>query len=488
MCFLPKKQGLMILSLLFSSFILYIILIKPPLLDNISFSRTVLDRNSELMRLSLSKDQKYRLYTSCAGTSSLLKEVVLLYEDKYFYHHIGINPIALIKAFVKTYISGSRKIGGSTITMQVARIKFGINSSYIPGKLWQIIKALQLEFHYSKEEILEAYLNLIPYGGNIEGVGAASYIYLGRQVGELNLLDSLSLAVIPQNPIKRSPKENSVYKTNSKFSLARKYLYSKYVKNHPEDIGYQSLLDLPVKFSSVKVLPFVAPHFSLNLLTFSSADKIITTLDKHLQFTLEKQINTYINTVSNYGIRNASALLIDFTTMEVLAHIGSANFYDNSIDGQVDGTRAKRSPGSTLKPFVYALAFDQGLVHPMTLLKDSSQQYGNYFPENFDSNFMGPLSARESLIRSRNVPVLYLASKLENPNFYEFLQRARISKLQKLEDYGLALALGGVELTMEELTELYAMLANFGVYQKLKKLLVLSHKRSICYYQEKQVI
>ena len=463
-----KKSTIIILLLLSFLLLLYMVLNKPPLLSDISFSRMVLDRNGNLMRLSLSSDEKYRLYTPINEVSLLLKESILLYEDKYFYKHIGINPIALARAFAQTYLSNSRRVGGSTITMQVARIKFNLNSSNIGGKLWQIIKALQLEYHYSKDEILEAYLNLLPFGSNIEGVGAASYIYLGRKAKDLNLLDSLSLAVIPQNPIKRSPRKNGLY---PKALEARRVLYKEWLKSNPNDIIYRSLLDLPMKFNNAKALPFIAPHLSLNLLASHLDNQITTSLDKNLQFTLEKQIDIYIKANSDYGVKNSSAMLIDFTTMEVLAYVGSANFYDNTIDGQVDGTRAKRSPGSTLKPFIYALAFDQGIAHPMTLLKDSPQQYGNYFPENFDSAFMGPISARESLIKSRNVPVLYLAAKLNKPNFYEFLEYSKISKLRKADEYGLSLALGSAEVTMEELIELYAMLANFGIYQKIKKIL-----------------
>ena len=443
------------------------ILIKPPLYDNVSFSRVVLDRNNELMRLSLTKDEKYRLYTPLAKISNNFQKAVLLYEDKHFYQHLGVNPKSLLNAFLKTYISGNRKIGGSTITMQLVRLRYKINSSQIYGKIWQIIKALQLELHYTKDEILETYLNLIPYGGNIEGIGAASYIYFNRSALELNLFDSLTLAVIPQNPVKRAPQETN----KSQTTIARKYLYSQWVKNNPEDIIYQRLFDLPIKFISTKSLPFTAPHFTLNMLASTTDRTIASTIDSNLQTILERQIKTYIETVSDYGVNNAAALLIDYTNMEVLASIGSANFYNNLIDGQVDGTRAKRSPGSTLKTFIYALAFDQGLIHPLSLLKDSPHQYGNYMPENFDGDFIGPISARESLIKSRNVPVLYLASNLSSPTFYEFLKQAEITKLSKEENYGLSIALGSAEVTMEELVQLYAMLANFGVHQKLKKML-----------------
>ncbi len=413
------------------------------------------------MRISLSKDDKYRIYTPINEIPPQFIEAVLLYEDKYFYSHCGINPISLLKAFYFTYLKNGRKIGASTITMQVARIRFGINSGTILGKLYQIIKAMHLELHYSKNEILEAYLNLIPYGGNIEGVAAASYIYFGRELKNLNLLDILSLAIIPQNPVKKAP--SIIGDETSKAFKARKYLFSKWLEKHPKDIIYSNLFNLPIKFNQTKNLPFIAPHFTLDTLAQNSSVKdIFTTIDKNLQTILETQIRLYINAHRKYGVTNAAAMLVDFTNMEVLASVGSGDFFDADIEGQINGTKSYRSPGSTLKPFVYALAFDQSLIHPLTLLKDSPIHYNNYKPENFDSSFTGGLSAGESLIKSRNIPVIFLASKLKNPNFYEFLRQAKIAKLREPEIYGLSMVLGAVEVNMEELVKLYAMLANLA--------------------------
>ncbi|MFY9589772.1 penicillin-binding protein 1C [Rickettsia endosymbiont of Halotydeus destructor] len=457
----------LIITLLTIGIIVYFILPPPLLLHKVSFSQKVFDRHGELMRISLSKDDKYRIYTPLNKIPQQFIEAVLLYEDKYFYSHFGVNPLSLFKAFRSTYLHKERKIGGSTITMQAARIRCGINSGTIPGKIYQIIKAIHLELHYSKNEILEAYLNLIPYGGNIEGVEAASYIYFGRELKNLNLLDILTLAVIPQNPVKRGKN-----KVSNNIKKARSYLSSKWLETHPQDAIYSNLFNLPIKFNKTKNLPFIAPHFTLDILAQNSSSKdIFTTIDRNLQATLETQIKLYINARKQYGITNAVAMLVDFTSMEVLASVGSANFFDTDIDGQINGTKAYRSPGSTLKPFIYALAFDQSLIHPLTLLKDSSVRYDNYKPENFDSSFAGGMSASESLIKSRNIPVIFLASKLKNPNFYEFLQQAKIAKLQEPGIYGLSIALGAVEINMEELVKLYAMLANLGSYQPLKKLI-----------------
>ncbi|HJD56477.1 MAG TPA: penicillin-binding protein 1C [Rickettsia endosymbiont of Pyrocoelia pectoralis] len=447
--------------------VLYFAIPPAPLLQNISFSQRVVDRNGELMRISLSKDDKYRIFASINEIPHNAIEAVLLYEDKYFYKHFGINPASLIKAFYYSYLEQGRKIGGSTITMQVARLRYGINSSTLFGKIHQIIKAVHLELHYSKKDILEAYFNLVPYGGNIEGIAASSYIYFNRDLQSLNLVQILSLTVIPQNPIKRGGNNLNIFD-------ARKYLFAKWLETNPQDIIYNQLINLPIKFNHSKNLPFIAPHFTLDILANNDSPIIHATIDKHLQTTLEKQIQLYINERKNYGIKNAAAILINFETMEVLASVGSGNFYNNDICGQINGTKSRRSPGSSLKPFIYALSFDQSLIHPLTLLKDIPTYYDHYKPENFDSRFTGGLSAKESLIKSRNVPVIFLASQLKNPNFYEFLQQAQISNLRKPENYGLSLALGTAEITLEELATLYAMLANLGTYKPLKKSLMSS--------------
>ncbi|MCC8376811.1 MAG: penicillin-binding protein 1C [Rickettsia endosymbiont of Graphium doson] len=460
------KTKLFLITII-SGIILYFAIPPTPLLEKVSFSQRVFDRNGELMRISLSKDDKYRIFTPLDEVPQSFIEAVLLYEDRHFYKHFGINPSSLIKAFYSTYLKNDRKIGGSTITMQVARLKYGINSSTIFGKIHQIIKAIHIELHCSKDEILTAYLNLVPYGSNIEGIAASSYIYFNRDLKSLNLIDILSLAVIPQNPLKRGGNNLNILEM-------RKYLFTKWLETHPQDIIYKELINLPIKFSQSKNLPFIAPHFTLDILANNNDLVINTTIDKSLQTILEKQVQLYVNDQKKYGINNAAVMLVDFTTMEVLASVGSSNFFNNDICGQINGVKSSRSPGSSLKPFVYALSFDQSLIHPLTLLKDTPTYYDNYKPENFDSRFAGGLSARESLIKSRNVPVIFLASKLKNPNFYEFLQQTKISNLRKPETYGLSIVLGTVEVTLEELTTLYAMLANLGVYEPVRKVLDLN--------------
>ncbi|MFI5343002.1 MAG: transglycosylase domain-containing protein [Chlamydiales bacterium] len=295
---------------------------KPLLLQQLHFSQAVYDEERHLLRLTLTPDEKYRIYTPLDKISPLLIEATLLQEDQYFYQHRGVNPIALIKAFWQTYVLRTRPIGASTITMQVARMRDGIYSKTISGKLWQIIRAVQLELFYSKQEILEAYLNLASYGGNIEGVGAASTIYFAKAASQLNLLEALSLSVIPQNPSKRvlNPKHAK------NLQRARHQLFQRWVKEHPVDHDKSALIDLPLQLMKNHV-PFLAPHFVDWVLQSSKPSEIISSLNLKLQTTIEKTTRQYLEQEQVHGIHNAAVLLLDVRNMEVKALIGSANFF-----------------------------------------------------------------------------------------------------------------------------------------------------------------
>lgn len=455
-----------IISLVLASVIMGLILFflpAPSLQPSIRSSRAVYDVQHHLLRLTLSEDSKYRLFTPLAEISPQLIKATLLQEDQYFYWHIGVNPISLIKASWQTYGLGSRRVGASTITMQVARLRFGMNSKTLSGKLWQIIRALQLEVHYSKNEILEAYLNLAPYGNNIEGVGAASFIYFNKSVSELSLPEALTLAVIPQNPTKRTPAHTDLKEIRNK-------LYLRWLEQSPQDESLKSIMSLPLQIRSIREVPFLAPHFVNEILQDSSvkSEHVATTLEIKLQKIVERVTQNYLADERTLGINNAAVMLVDTRDMSVKALLGSGNFFNTLMSGQIDGTLIKRSPGSTLKPFIYALAIDQGLIHPATVLKDVPRSFGSYNPENFDNEFIGPIKAKDALVMSRNIPAIYLANQLKNPSLYEFLQQANVSRLKAESFYGLALVLGGAEVSMQELVTLYAALVNNGLWRPLR--------------------
>ncbi len=447
-------------------FLLYLCIPKPALLEDVDFSKVFYDKSGNLLRLTTSSDEKYRIYAPLKDISPHLTRATLLYEDRYFYYHPGVNPISLIRAFYETYVVKTGKIGASTITMQLARLKFDINSHRVSGKLLQILRAFQLERHYCKEQILEAYLNLAPYGGNIEGVKAASLIYYRQKPSEIGFIKSLNLAVVPQDPVNLNPLNTG---NNKKLEKVRQFLFNECIKKNPELEGKKELLSLPSTVYRVQELPFIAPHLTTDLIQRGIYQEVInTTIDMDLQKLLDKSIKDYIEINSACNIHNASAMLVDFNNMEVKALVGSAGFFNNAINGQVNGTKAKRSPGSALKPFIYALALEQGIIHPMSLLKDIPSSFGEYNPENFDEDFQGPVNATDALVSSRNIPAIYLASQLKNPGFYDFLKDAGIKNLKTEKDYGLSLVLGGAEITMEELVSLYTMLANHGELKPFK--------------------
>ncbi len=441
---------------------LLFLLHKPGLLESYSFSRTVTDRNGEVLRVTTSADEKYRVFTKLEDFSSVFVDAVLLKEDKHFFKHPGVNPWSVIRAAGASYFTAGTRVGASTITMQLARLRFGLRTRSIPGKLWQMFRAIQLELHYSKREILEAYLNLAPYGYNVEGAGAASLIFFHKDASKLTLPESISLAVLPQNPSRRRF-ANGLGASES-LLLAQKRLFAEWLQAHPSDEKFAGLVSLPVSTFGREDLRFAVPHLTSRLLRERPSElRIRTTIDLEMQAAVEGVLRRTLQSMRNIGVMNASAMLLDAPSMEVLASVGSVNFFDPLISGQVDGTRMKRSPGSALKPFIYALAFEQGLIHPYSMLADTPVSYGAYDPENFDRKFLGPVTAKDALRLSRNVPAMRIATQLKGPTFYEFLTRADISKLREESEYGLSLILGGVEVSMRELIELYAMLANGGL-------------------------
>lgn len=436
---------------------------RPALYPDVDFSRAVYDRHGGLLRLKLASDERYRLRHKLDEIAPAAVTATLLYEDRHFYSHPGVNPVALVRAAWSTYVVGQRAMGASTISMQLARLRFDLNTRTIRGKAVQMARALQLERHYSKREILTAYLNLAPYGGNVEGIGTAARIYFGKRAAALSLPEALALAVIPQNPARRDPSRSAGY---AQMMAARSRLVDMWVAQHAVDAPVAARMRMPLAVTGTRALPYIAPHFARAQLRGDSLSAR-TTLDLATQRILEKSIDRYTERLHDKGLHNASAMLVDTRSMAIRAAVGSADFFDASIQGQVDGTRARRSPGSTLKPFLYGLAMDRGLIHPMSLMKDAPARFAAYAPENFDRGFLGPVSATDALIFSRNVPAINLLSRVGHRNFHEFLLDAGVREQQPADHYGLAMILGGNELTMRELVTLYAMLANGGVVQPL---------------------
>lgn len=421
-----------------------------------SSSKFFVDSNDRLLYFSLSEDDKYRSWTKLESIPEKIQKSFIVKEDQYFKYHYGFNPFSLVQAAFKTYIFKSGKYGASTITMQLARIHYGINTKSIKGKLLQIIAASWLEFKFSKTQILEGYLNLAPFGRNIEGIRAASTIYFDKTLDKLNDLEILFLTNVPQSP-------GGLSSLDRPSNIPKKYLDN--MRVHAQklnlDINEKEMNEL--RISSVRNLPFKAPHL---VMRFKNLDSSKLSIDLEIQQKFEKTIHSYLLKHQLQNVDNASAILVDTRDMKVLSYVGSGDFFSHDIQGQNDGVISKRSPGSTLKPFVYAMAMEQGIIHPGSILYDAPLVFRT--PENYDHQFLGPMSATQALIKSRNVPAVYLNTQLKGPSFFSFLQDAGVIESGTKNIYGSSIVLGGVEVSMEQLVSLYAALNNKGEFSKLR--------------------
>ena len=458
------------LLLLFISFFIHVAYVskKGDILEGIEFSKSYSDRNEQLLQVFLTSDDKYRIYRPIEDYPQLFIEALLLQEDRYFYTHHGVNLVSVIKAGWETYIKKSRRIGASTITMQVAKLKYGIYTKSIPGKLKQIRKAIYLEMCFSKKQILDAYLNLAPCGGNIEGFESAAWYYFNKNIRELNLSENIMLCVLPQNPIKRAP---TIKRTPSELIQARKVLFEAWLEKHPEDEEKRIFMDM--QLSVFCKFPNETRHFtemlnlSTNPLISNSRKTVKTTLRLDVQHNCEQIFKTYIDRNRHFGVKNGALVLLDWKQMELIACIGSADYYNDSIDGQVNITTSKRSPGSTLKPFIYAMALEKGLIHYRTMLKDTPQTFNEYTPDNYGSIFKGPVQAWFALADSRNIPAISLNRDLKDYNLYEYMQDSGVTGMEDEDYYGLSIVLGTCDVTMMELAKMYATLANNGVLHEI---------------------
>ena len=428
---------------------------RPPLLDDIPFSAVARDRNGGLMRLTTASDQRYRLPVRLNTVPQDLIVAVTAQEDHRYRSHFGVDFGALLRASIG-FIQGHPRSGASTLTMQVARLRFHLQTRSISGKLVQIYRALEIERHYSKDQILEAYFNLAPYGRNIEGLSAASLIYFDKSPARLSRQEILALAVLPQSPAKRTPRDGL---EPAALIEARSRL-NKLLWNDP-------LADLPLRYRQLKDLPYLAPHLVQKVLKNQDGETRLT-VDAGIQRVALDEIQHFLASRQSSGLNNAACLLVDTRSMDVLASVGSGSFWNNTIQGQNDGTRQLRSPGSSLKPFVYAMALDRGLIGPSTLLYDVPGRFGNYLPENSDGKFDGPIPARLALVRSRNLPAVTLASRLGPDALYRFLDSAQVHGLNQVNNYGLSAVLGTVDISMQDLVRLYAGLVNHGQIKELR--------------------
>ena len=462
-------------------------------------SQIVLDRNGEWLRAFLTDDGMWRFSLqqsafssqqrklsvnrkplvaesqkpkaeSYFGVSPLLQQAMLTAEDRWFYYHCGINPVSIVTALYDNIKAGEVVRGGSTITMQLARL-MEPKARNIPNKLLEVFRAFQLELTYSKSEILNFYFNMLPYGGNIVGTSAASRFYFNKPQHAISLSEAALLAAIPNSPERLRPDR---FPENARHARA-KVLNQLLAHNQISEQQWREALQEPIP-TKRHPLPFNAPHLSRMLVNGNrwnaeaTADgRIYTTIDAAVQETTSRILGEYLSASAIagsqlHGASTGAIVVMDTESRHVLAMVGSHDFFDQRASGQINGTLAPRSPGSALKPFVYALAIEQGLITPETLLFDVPVNYAGYEPVNYDGTYNGYVTARQALAASLNVPAVNLNARLKDVTLHAFLKQAGISTLAPTRKYGLSMVLGGCEVNLLELTTLYAGLANMGEF------------------------
>ena len=421
------------------------------------YSKEIIANDGTLLTAYLTKDDKWRMKASIDEISQNLIKAIIEKEDNWFLWHWGVNPFSIVRAFYTNISSGKRVSGASTITMQLARMLEPKDRNYF-SKLIEIFRAFQLELHYSKKEILEMYLNKLPYGGNIEGVKAASYIYFNRPPRQLSLSQSILLCVIPNDP-------NNLRLDKS--TLKAKILRNHWIKRFSKEniFSKQNLNDAlnePV-LATRNPVPNRAPHFSYFIKEHYNGDKIKTTLNLKIQKTAQGLLWNYVNRVSSKDVSNGAVIIVDNKNSSVVGYCGSSDFFDDSRSGQVNGITAVRSPGSTLKPPLYAYAFDEGILTPKMKLYDIPTDFSGYEPENYDLKYYGDVTVRFALQNSLNIPAVRLLNKIGLDNFLELLGTSGFNDIaQRKKQLGLSVILGGCGVTLEELTRLYSSFARNG--------------------------
>ena len=415
-------------------------------------AKILLDKNGEIINMKLSSDGIWRFHEQSFPNS--LKQCVVLFEDRYFYYHFGVNFASIFRAFFHNLRSDNR-IGASTITMQVARMLEPGDRSY-KNKIREIFRAFQLELHFSKDEILNLYLNLAPYGGNIEGAKAASFFYFGKELNELSYAQAALLSTIPKNPNK-----NRLDRVSNINALKNRVIKMLYKANLIDLSAFKRAQAEP--FKNVRIRAVVNASDYANVAFKNQISK--ASLDLNLQKDMLKILKDAMFSLKAKNANNAAAVVIDNKKMSVVAFIGSHD--ERARDGKNSALNMKRNTGSTLKPFIYSLALDSGLITPSSQLIDTQIYVNEYVPKNFSNDFLGLVSAKDALIFSLNIPVINLDLKLKDNSLYELLEKINLVDENK-EFYGSSIVLGSAEMSLIDLAHLYTIYANGGVYMPLE--------------------
>lgn len=431
------------------------VLFPPPLARVRDVSPVVLDRNGEWLMAFTTRQGTWRLEARLDEIDPEFQRRLITIEDERFWFHPGVDPIALTRATVSYARSGRITQGGSTITMQLARL-LEPRPRTIQSKLIEIIRAIQIERRWSKREILAAYLTMAPYGGNLEGVRAASRAYFQRDPQWLDDAEMALLIALPQAPEARRPDRRPEAARASRDRVLGMFVRAGLINERRAAEGREVAIPARSPF------PYSAPHASYALVRAHPGEGVIqSSLDATLQRDLEALARRHVAGLERDAQIAILAVRLDDRT--VRARIGGAG--TDRAGGYIDMTRAIRSPGSALKPFLYAIAFDEGIAAPETLVRDAPRRFGGYLPENFDRRFHGDVTLEDALRHSLNLPAVATLDRIGANRFHAALRRAgadvRLPR-RAIAEPGLALALGGVGMTLEDLVQLYAALGDGG--------------------------
>jgi len=424
------------------------------------YSLVVLDDNEEILQVFLNSREQWHFPPS---ETHVIPEKLLvsvkIYEDEFFNYHPGFNPFSILRAIKQNRKEGRIVSGGSTITMQLARLLKKKERTY-PNKFIEILQAIKLEMRYKKKNIIYSYLSHAPYGGNIVGFEAACLRYFKKAPDKLTWSEACTLAILPNAPGLISPFQNPDKLWDKKNFLLEKL----YIKNI---IDEQTMNLSKIEKTHIAVFPTspTAPHFCRDLfINKKLRGRIHTFINKGIQSSGNEIIASHARYLNNLGIKNVSSVIIETRTGNIRAYFGSHDFFNTDINGQVDGVTAPRSSASILKPYLYTLAIDKGLALPEELLRDIPVSYNGFTPRNADKNFNALVPFKESLIRSLNVPSVNLLEIYGVKNFYYDLQNAGVSSLHRTpEEYGLPLILGGAEITLLEAADIFRTIGNLGL-------------------------
>ena len=458
-------------GLLSVGLVAWIVSLPPlPLAKAEQVSTTIVDRNGKLLRAYAMADGRWRLPADAKkDVDPTYLNLLLAYEDRRFRSHCGVDPLALARAALQLIFRGRIVSGGSTITMQLARLMEPRRERSVYAKLRQIVRALEIERALDKDQILNLYLALAPFGGNLEGVRAASIAYFGKEPKRLTLAESALLVALPQ-----SPETRRLDRFPEAARAGRDRVLARLVEEHriaPEEAAQASAALVP---KLRKQMPILAPHSADQANgSVKDASVIRLTLDANLQKVLELLARDRALALGP-GI-SVAIIAVDNESSDVLARVGSPDYFDDTRAGQVDMTRAVRSPGSTLKPFIYGLAFEDGFVHPDSLIDDRPIRFGAYAPENFDMTFQGTVPVKKALQLSLNVPAIALLDRVGSSRLASRLRQAGGNLvLPKEEAPGLAMGLGGVGVTLQDLAMLYAGFPRLGTTRPLREIVGLA--------------